>query len=78
MKSLQLLIRRAERFASARAQSADEQQWAARFLDGLDGLWQQSTRSEAARLALEAVDRRVDRSRKTPMSDSGGMPCDTR
>ena len=71
LQSLRALIRRAERFAAHRAETADEHLWAQQFCDALDGVWAVGTRTEAARRALEAVDCRVDRSRKTPMSDPG-------
>jgi hypothetical protein len=65
LRSLRLLIRRSEKFTTCRADSLDEQAWARQFCDGLDLVWLASTRSEAARLALDAVDRRATIQRKT-------------
>jgi hypothetical protein len=64
LATLRGLIRRVERFANHRAGTAEEQRWAARFADALDGVFTAASAEPGARAGLAAVDRRRRVSRK--------------
>ncbi len=64
LRSLRSLLRRVERFAAHRARSADEQRWACRLADGLEDVYDVALDAPAARLSLDAADRRASISSK--------------
>ena len=72
LRSLRALVRRVDRYSQHRACTADEWRWGNRLADQLERAYCTAL-TPAAQASLEAVDRRVDRSRKTPTPDPRGV-----